>query len=87
MVNYTMFQLGKKDFLTFRNEWWRDEDGMRSGFAGTYTSHSIGWTHNFTQSIQIRPEIGYYRNWTQPAFDLGTRQGILLAGMDLTIRF
>jgi hypothetical protein len=86
-VNYTMLVTSKKDFITLRNEWWRDEDGMRSGFAGTYTSHTIGWSHNFTQSLQMRPEVGYYRNWNQPAFDLGTRQGIWLAGIDVTLRF
>ena len=86
-VNYTMFQLSKQDFLTVRNEWWRDEEGMRSGFSGNYTSHAIGWTHNLTQSLQIRPEFGYYRNWTQPAFDLGTRPGMLMGGVDVTIRF
>src|SRR5262249_42006005 len=40
-VNYTMFELSKKSFLTLRNEWWRDERGMRSGFPGTYTSHAV----------------------------------------------
>ena len=86
-VNYTMLQLSKKDFVTFRNEIWRDEEGMRTGFAGTYTSDTIGWTHNFTPSLQMRPEVGYYRNWDQPAFDLGTRQGMWLAGLDVTLRF
>ncbi len=86
-VNYTMFRLSPKDFITFRNEWWKDERGMRSGFPGTYTSHAIGLTHNFTPELQVRPEIGYYRNWTEPAFDLGTKQGMLLAGVDVTLRF
>jgi hypothetical protein len=87
MVNYTAFQCSAKDFIVFRNEWWRDEDGERSGFAGTYTSHSVGWTHNFTDWLQIRPEVGYYRNWSQPAFDLGTKQGLFMAGFDVTLRF
>jgi hypothetical protein len=86
-VNYTMFMLSKKDFITFRNEWWRDERGMRSGFPGTYTSHAIGLTHNFNAVLQIRPEVGYYSNWTNPAFDLGTRHGIWLYGFDTTLRF
>jgi hypothetical protein len=86
-VNYTMFHISPKDFITVRNEWWKDERGMRSGFPGTYTSHAIGLTHNFTPELQVRPEIGYYRNWTNPAFDLGVRQGILLAGVDVTLRF
>jgi hypothetical protein len=87
VVNYTMFQLSRKGFITVRNECWKDQDGMRTGFPGTYTSHTIGLTHNFTPEFQVRPEIGYYRNWTMPAFDLGTRQGMLLAGFDVTIRF
>jgi hypothetical protein len=82
-----MLQTSKQDFVTVRNECWRDEEGMRTGFAGTYSSHTIGWTHNFTHSLQMRPEVGYYRNWDQPAFDLGTRQGMWLAGMDVTLRF
>jgi hypothetical protein len=87
VVNYTMFLLSRKDFITVRNECWKDQDGMRSGFPGTYSSHTIGLTHNFTPELQIRPEIGYYRNWTMPAFDLGTRQGMLLCGFDVTLRF
>jgi len=86
-VNYTMFRLWKRGFVTVRNEWWRDEDGERSAFPGTYSSHTIGFTHNFTPELQIRPEIGYYRNWNIPAFDLGTKHGMVLAGFDVTVRF
>jgi hypothetical protein len=87
VVNYTMFHLSKQDFITVRNEWWKDEDGMRSGFPGNYSSHAIGWTHNFTPWLQIRPEMGLYRNWNRPAFDLGTRQNMFLCGLDMTLRF
>jgi len=86
-VNYTVLVTSPKDFFTLRNEVWRDEDGERSGFSGTYTSHAIGVTHNFTSFFQIRPEVGYYRNWNNPAFDLGRRRGIVLAGVDVTLRF
>jgi hypothetical protein len=60
---------------------------MRSGFPGNYTSHAIGLTHNFSSVLQIRPEVGYYRNWTQPAFDLGASKGLWLYGFDVTLRF
>jgi hypothetical protein len=86
-VNYTMFHLSPRDFITVRNECWKDQEGERSGFPGTYSSHAIGLTHNFTYYLQVRPEIGYYRNWTNPAFDLGTKHGMLLAGFDVTLRF
>lgn len=86
-LNYTMFKLSETDFFTIRNEVVRDEDGARYGYAGTYTSNSIGLTHNFSKLVQIRPEVGFYRNWNQPAFDLGTDQNMWLAGLDFTIRF
>jgi Putative beta-barrel porin-2, OmpL-like. bbp2 len=86
-VNYTMFELSKTDFITVRNEYWKDVDGERSGFPGAYSSHAIGLTHNFTAILQMRPEIGYYRNWNNKAFDLGKRKGMLLFGIDLTLRY
>jgi hypothetical protein len=87
LLNYTVWGLSDRDFVTFRNEWYRDERGMRTGFAGTYTSHTIGLSHQFNDVLMLRPEVGYYRNWNQDAFDLGTKQGIWIYGFDLTFRF
>lgn len=87
ILNYTMFKVTDKDFFTVRNEWTKDEHGTRYGFPGNYTSNSIGWSHNVNSLFQIRPEIGYYRNWNVPAFDNGARQNQLLYGFDMTLRF
>lgn len=87
IINYTMFEITCKDFITFRNEVWRDDEGERSGFPGTYTSHAFGWTHNFSEILQLRPEFGYYRNWNQTAFDLGKRRGMWILAADMTLRF
>jgi len=87
VLNYTMFAFTKRDYFTVRNEWWKDETGFRAGFPGNYTSHSFGWSHQFNDLVMIRPEIGYYRNWNEPAFDLGTKQGTWIYGFDFTVRF
>lgn len=87
VVNYTMYKFNDKDFITFRNEVWRDDNGERSGFRGTYTSNALGWSHNFSEIVQIRPEIGYYRNWNKAAFDLGKKRGLIMFGADMTLRF
>jgi Putative beta-barrel porin-2, OmpL-like. bbp2 len=87
VLNYTLIAFSKRDFITIRNEWWKDEDGERSGFPSTYTSDAIGLSHNFTPDLQIRPEIGYYRSWTTPAFDNGTKRNQFMAGFDVTLRF
>lgn len=87
VLNFTEFALSKKDYISIRNEWYRDERGMRTGYPGTYTSDTIGLSHNFTSAFQIRPEVGYYRNWDEPAFDNGTMKGMWMAGFDATMHF
>ena len=87
ILNYTAFAVSKSDYFTLRNEWYRDETGYRLGAPGNYSSHTIGWSHAVNSLMLIRPEIGYYRNWTNPVFDNGTKQGMWMAGFDLILRF
>jgi hypothetical protein len=87
VLNYTMFAISKNDFITFRNEFWKDASGFRAGVPGLYTDDTIGLTHNINKVMQVRPEIGYYRNWNNAAFDSGNARGMWLAGMDFTLRF
>ncbi len=87
VLNYTMFQLSKRDYFTVRNEWWDDSRGERSGFATNYSSHTIGISHQFNDHVMIRPELGYYHSYNVPAFDLGKNNNLLMGGFDLTVRF
>ncbi len=87
VVNYTEFAFTRKDYLTLRNEWYKDETGYREGSRGAFTSHTIGLSHYFNNVFVVRPEIGYYRNWENPAFDNGTAHGMWLYGFDMTLRF
>jgi len=87
VVNYTMYKIWKRDFFTLRNEWWRDEQGERTGFRTSYTSHTLGWTHQLSDVLAIRPEVGYYHSYDAKAFDLGKRNFMWLGGLDVTLRF
>lgn len=87
VLNYTMVQLSDKAYTTVRNEVFRDERGMRTGTPGTYTSHTVGVSITPNSVYQIRPEIGYYRNWENKAFDNGRLHGLWLYGFDMTMRF
>jgi len=87
VLNYTEIQISRRDFITVRNEWWKDTDGERSGFPGVYTSNAIGLSHNFTPWLQARPEIGFYRDWTTRAFDNGARKNEFMLATDVTLRF
>ena len=87
IVNYTMYAVSKRDFFTLRNEWWRDEQGERSGFRTSYTSHTVGWTHQLSDVLALRPEVGYYHSYDAKAFDLGKRNYMWLGGLDVVLRF
>jgi hypothetical protein len=87
VLNYTMFQVSKKDYFTVRNEYWVDQQGERSGTPGQYSSHTIGISHKFNALVMLRPEIGYYRNYDNKAFDFQSQKGQLLYGADFTVRF
>jgi len=87
LLNYTMFALGKNDYFTIRNECMHDTTGFRYGAPGWYTSHAIGLSHNFNSVLQVRPEIGFYRNWDNAVFDNYHLHGITLVGFDCTYRF
>ena len=87
VVNYTMFQVSKRDYFTVRNEWWRDERGERSGFASTYSSHTVGWSHQLSDVLMLRPEIGYFHSYEAKAFDLGKKNYLWQFGVDVTMRF
>jgi hypothetical protein len=87
ILNYTMFQLSKRDYFTVRNEWWADPQGERSGFATNYSSHTLGISHQFNDLLMIRPEIGFYHSYDVPAFNLGRNSNLLMGGFDLTLRF
>ena len=38
-----------------------DEQGQRTGVATRYAAFAVGWQHWFSPQMQIRPEVGYYR--------------------------
>ncbi len=76
----------RRDHFTVRNKWWRDQRGERSGYATSYSSHTIGFSHQFNDLIMIRPEIGFYHSYDVPAFNLGTTKNLLMYGFDFTVR-
>jgi hypothetical protein len=87
ILNYTALALSKNDYLTLRNELWNDPQGERTGTPNLYSSHTIGWSHNFNPVMQFRPEIGFYHAYTNKAFDLGTTRNMVMVGFDFTFRF
>jgi hypothetical protein len=59
LVNYTMRRMAPNAFLTFRNEYWADPDGYRSGYASSYYEGSIGMQWWPNKLLMLRPEVRY----------------------------
>ena len=90
MVNYLQFLLSSKDYITLRNDALNDVQGQRTGFATWYTSHTLGWSHHFTDFILVRPEVRYEHAWNNTGvtpYDGGTRVYQFVAAMDLCLSF
>jgi len=88
-VNYFQVQLSGHDYLSVRNDLLVDPQGNRTGYATTYSSHTIGVVHNFNALFRLRPEVRYERAYAAGVtpYDNGLKQDQFTAAMDLIVRF
>ncbi len=88
-VNYFQIKVSGKDYISIRNGYLSDPQGNRTGFATTYSDHTIGFVHHFNNLVRIRPEIRYERAYADgiTPYDNGTRKDQFSAAMDLIVRF
>ncbi len=87
ILNYTCFRLADNTFLTFRNEWYDDSAGNRTGVATSYYETSMGITWWPNKLLCIRPEIRYDHSCQLPAFDNGLKKDQITIACDATIHF
>ena len=87
IVNYFNVALSASNMLSFRNEWYNDEKGQRTGYATRYTSHTLGMTHWFSPDIELRPELRYEHSYDVAAYDGGRKNSQTTALLDLIFHF
>jgi len=87
IVNYFNVELNPANMVSFRNEWYDDKDGQRTGYATRYTSHTLGMTHWLSQDIEVRPEVRYERSYDVDAYDGGRTNHQTTALVDLIFHF
>lgn len=88
-VNYFQIKVSNNNYLSIRNDYLGDPQGNRTGYATTYSSHTIGFVQYLNKYMRIRPEIRYERAWTDgiTPYDNGTKRDQYSAAMDLIVRF
>ena len=83
IVNYVERQIGKKDYISIRNEYFDDIKGQRTGYKTRYSEHLLGWGHWIGSTILLRPEMSFMRAYDYPAFDTGTKKNQFLVAGDI----
>jgi hypothetical protein len=73
VVNYLNFELDAANMLSFRNEFYNDEKGQRTGYATRYSSHTLGLTHWVSQDLEIQPELRFERSYDTNAYNAGKK--------------
>lgn len=87
IVNYFNVELNPTNMVSFRNEWYDDEKGQRTGYATHYTSHTLGMTHWVSPDVEIRPELRYEHSYDVAAYDGGRKNNQTTALLDLILHF
>jgi hypothetical protein len=83
ILNYTNRQLGKHDFISFRNEYFDDIRGQRTGFKSKYVEDGISWNHWLGTTVLFRPELRFERAFGARAYDGGTRHNQVMFAADM----
>ena len=76
VTGYLNYSPDPLDNISFRPEYYADDQGQRTGTASDYYEFSLGWQHWFSPQIEMRPEIGYYRSVDAIAFNANPTHGI-----------
>src|SRR5579872_6332341 len=77
-LHYLNYQISKKDFVSFRNEYFNDLKGQRTGFKTIYTEHMIAWNHWLGSTLVFRPELRFEHAYDVAAYDTGTKKSQLI---------
>jgi hypothetical protein len=87
IVNYLVDQISPHDYITFRNEYFDDIRGQRTGFKTRYTEHLIGWGHWVGSTVVIRPELRFEQAYDTTAYNNGTKKNQLTFACDMILFF
>jgi hypothetical protein len=93
-VAYLNYKPTPLDNISYRAEFYDDQQGQRTGTKTRYVETGIGWQHWFSPQIEIRPEFTYYRSLDGFAFNGNSNLGIpatrnyaLIGSADIIIHF
>jgi hypothetical protein len=91
---YLNYSPTKLDNISYRIEYFDDQQGQRTGVKTAYVETGLGWQHWFSPQIEIRPEFSFYKSLNANAFNGNSNLGIaptkstaLIGSADIIIHF
>jgi hypothetical protein len=91
---YLNYSPTKLDNISYRLEFFDDQQGQRTGTKTRYVETGIGWQHWLSPQIEIRPEVSFYKSLDANAFNGNSNLGIapsknfaLIGSADIIIHF
>lgn len=84
---YLFYTVCPKLILGSRFEWFRDDDGFRTGFPTSYLAGTLNATWKPWQNLRIRPEVRYDYSTQGSPFNAGTRRDQWVTGFDVIYEF
>jgi hypothetical protein len=91
---YLNYSPTKLDNISYRIEYFDDQQGQRTGVKTAYVETGIGWQHWFSPQIEMRPEVSFYKSLNANAFNGNSNLGIaptkntaLIGSADIIIHF
>jgi hypothetical protein len=93
-VAYINYQFSPLDNISFRPEFYNDEEGQRTGVKTRYVNFGVGWQHWLSPQIEFRPEVDIDYAIDRNAFNGDANAGIApnkhytaLAAVDAIVHF
>lgn len=74
-LSYWNYEPDPLNNLSYRVEYYNDEQGQRTGQKSRYWEMAFGWQHWFSPQIEVRPEVAYYRSVDASAFNINLATG------------
>jgi hypothetical protein len=74
ITNYLEFLINAHNYLSFRNEYFDDMRGQRTGVRTRYTEQMFNWGHWIGTSVLFRPEFRYEHSFDNPVYQVGTKK-------------
>jgi len=87
VVNYVEREFNKSNYMTFRNEYFDDMKGQRTGFKTKYYEGFLGYGHGIGTTMLFRPELRYEHSFDMPAYSSGTKKSQFVFASDVIFFF